>query len=136
VNFLIIGGLLAIGIVAILGAILLSRGEPRTERTRNARPANPIPPTTLVEGSGIDRPNDALPSGEKSLVSQEGLRPMLNGQFHELAGEIHSLHQQAWHLEQRLNALANMVDQVQRTQSSHTNSEEEAYHASSDNTPR
>ncbi len=135
-NFLIIGGLLAIGIVAILGAILLSRGESRAERTRNAQPVNPNPPTTLVEGSNLDRPNDALPSGEKALVSQEGLRPMLNGQFQELAGEIHSLHQQAWHLEQRLNTLANMVDQVQRTQSSHTNSEEETYHTSSDNTPR
>jgi hypothetical protein len=136
VNFLIIGGLLVIGIVAILGAILLSRGEPRTERTRNAQPADHNPPSTLVEGNSLERPNDALPSGEKSLVSQEGLRPILNGQFHELAGEIHSLHQQARHLEQRLSTLASMVDQVERIQSSHTNSEEETYHTSSDNTPK
>jgi hypothetical protein len=132
VNFLIIGGLLAIGIVAILGAILLSRGEPRTD----AKKGRPTSQTTLVEGSGPDLPNNALPPAEKSLVSAEDLRPILNGQFHELAGEIHTLHHQAWQLEQRLSTLAAMVDQVERTQNNQTSDEEETQQTPSDNIPR
>ncbi|HYL43661.1 MAG TPA: hypothetical protein VEU97_09775 [Ktedonobacteraceae bacterium] len=131
-NFLIIGGLLAIGIVAILGAILLSRGEPRTD----ARRGKPISQTTLMEGSGPDLSNNALPPREKSLVSAEDLRPILNGQFHELAGEVHTLHHQAWQLEQRLSALVDMVDQVERAQNSQINDEEETQQMPSDNIPR
>jgi hypothetical protein len=132
VNFLIIGGLLAIGIVAILGAILLSRGEPHTD----AKKGRPTSQTTLMEGSGLDLPNNALPPAEKSLVSAEDLRPILNGQFHELAGEIHTLHHQAWQLEQRLSTLAAMVDQVERTQNNQTSDEEETQQTPSDNIPR
>ena len=131
-NFLIIGGLLAIGIVAILGAILLSRGEPRTDAKKGMQTSQ----TTLVEGSGPDLPNNALPPAEKSLVSAEDLRPILNGQFHELAGEIHTLHHQAWQLEQRLSTLAAMVDQVERTQNNQTIDEEETQQTPSDNIPR
>ena len=131
-NFLIIGGLLAIGIVAILGAILLSRGESRTDTMKG----KPTSQTTLMEGSGPDLPNNALPPAEKLLVSAEDLRPILNGQFHELAGEVHSLHHQAWQLEQRLSVLADMVDQVERTQNSQTSDEEETQQTPSDNIPK
>jgi hypothetical protein len=132
VNFLIIGGLLAIGIVAILGAILLSRGEPRTDAKKGRLTSQ----TTLMEGSGPDLPNDALPPEEKSLVSAQDLRPILNGQFHELAGEIHTLHHQAWQLEQRLSTLVAMVDQVESTQNNQISDEGEMQQTPSDNIPR
>src|SRR5437879_8231678 len=96
----------------------------------------PTSQTTLVEGSGPDLPNNALPPAEKSLVSAEDLRPILNGQFHELAGEIHTLHHQAWQLEQRLSTLAAMVDQVERTQNNQAIDEEETQQTPSDNIPR
>lgn len=50
------------------------------------------------------------------LASQEEL-PLyaLNGQIRELAGELRTLHQQAWELEQRLLGLTEMLDRVDRT---------------------
>jgi len=146
VNLLIIGGLLAVGILAILGAVLLGMSEQRTENAQKNRTPQTIP-VAMSESANyrtVDEAAARMPVGainraptadETALITMEGeqLHPSLNGQFHELAGEIRTLHQQARHLEQRLGVLSEMVSHIEQTQSGFTDVEEEAQ-TSSDNT--
>lgn len=58
-NILIVGGLLALALVAIVGAVLLSMGEERLEKQRKAGGAAPIPEASQV--ADVTLPVDALP---------------------------------------------------------------------------
>ena len=134
-NILILGGLFALGIVAILGVLLLGRGEQgqnkaRTDGTGGQAPSPVKPdPNSMPEVPAISRsqrltvPLDRTPT----LVGfdEQPASVRLNQQFHELADEIRALHQHAWDLEQRLSALTEMVDHVERVQNGHTSVEEE-----------
>ena len=51
-----------------------------------------------------------------------------DGQLHEFAVELHTLHEQAQELEHRLSILTEMVGRIQHSQNGHINLEEEAYH--------
>lgn len=134
-NVLIIGGLFALGIVAILGVLLLGRGEQRqhTARTDGAGGQAPSPvephPTSDPKLLSVTRsrrltvPLDRTPTlvgPDEQLASVR-----LNQPFHELAEEIRVLHQHAWDLEQRLGTLADVVDHLERVQNGHTSVEEE-----------
>jgi hypothetical protein len=137
VNLLIIGGLLAVGILAILGAVLLGMSEQRAEKAR--KNAGPLPvfsanrnPTVKLRP--LEEPVNRQPvATETTLAALEGDQAptTLNGQFNELAGEIRSLHQQAQSLEQRLGALTETINHIERSRNNHTNIEEES-HISSD----
>lgn len=140
-NLLIIGGLLVVAAAAIIGAVLIGIGEQRAETARKASLKQPAPTVSsnlatrkLVEEPALSRPNSSttresnLPSpGEDQRLSS------LNGQFRELAGEIRTLHQQAWQLEQRLSSLTEMVDHIEQTQDGRIRIEEES-HPAPDNT--
>jgi len=135
VSLLIIGGLFALGVVAILGAILLGISEQRHENTRanpisapvslpvDERTASLAPPsaslTTARPTIPLDRPTTQLANEEPPTYGA------LNGQFHELADEIRELHQQAWDLEQRLSTLTDTITRIERLQNGHTSIEEE-----------
>jgi hypothetical protein len=144
VNLLIIGGLLAVGIVAILGAILIGMSEQRAETQRNAhtnQPASiehntstplatgqpaasqPVVTGKLVEDSLSSRPK--TPADNALMRREDASFPILNGQFHELAGEIRTLHEQAWQLEQRLSFLTKMVDHIEQSPGKRLTIEEE-----------
>lgn len=134
-SLLIIGGLFALGVVAILGAILLGISEQRRENARanalsapvslpvDERTASLSPPsaplTTARPTIPLDRPTTRLPNEEPPTYAA------LNGQFHELADEIRELHQQAWDLEQRLSTLTGTITRIERLQNGHTSVEEE-----------
>lgn len=134
-SLLIIGGLFALGVVAILGAVLLGISEQRRENARanalaaqvslpvgeqtSSRPPASAPVTTARPTIPLDRPA-LLDHEEPSAL------PALNGQFHELADEIRDLHQQAWDLEQRLSTLTETIARIERRQNGHTSIEEEA----------
>lgn len=132
-NLLIIGGLLVVAAAALIGAVLIGISEQRNERAHHAslrQPAstasNDLATHKLVEAPATRESN--LPSrGEKQHISS------LNGQFHELASEIRTLHQQASQLQQRLSILTEMVDHIESTQDGRISIEEEAAPAS-DNT--
>lgn len=140
-NLLIIGGLLVVAAAAIIGAVLIGLSEQRTEAARNASLKQPISSASgdlttrkLVEEPNTSRPNllttresNLPPSGEDHHLSS------LNGQLHELASEIRTLHQQAWQLEQRLSILTETVDHIERTQGGRISIEEESP-PTSDNT--
>jgi hypothetical protein len=135
VNILILGGLFALGIVAILVVVVLARGEQRqhTARANETGGQAPSPvepsPTSVPEVPAISQsqrltvPLDRAPT----LVGfdEQSASVRLNQPFHELADEIRALHQHAWDLEQRLGALTEMVDHIERVQNGHTSVEEE-----------
>jgi TolA-binding protein len=136
VSLLIIGGLFALGVVAILAAVLLGISEQRRENARANAASAPVslpveqhtaslPPvsatmTTARPTIPLDRPTARLDHEEPAAL------PALNGQFHELADEIRELHQQAWDLEQRLSTLTDTINRIERRQNGHTSIEEEA----------
>ena len=142
-NLLIIGGLLVVAAAAIIGAVLIGMSEQRTERARNGRLKQPTStassdlsarklmeePTTTASRPNFPTTRESnLPSrGEDQRLSS------LNGQFHELASEVRTLHQQASQLEQRLSILTEMVDHIERTQGGRFTIEEETA-PTSDNT--
>lgn len=133
-SLLIIGGLFALGVVAILGAVLLGISEQRREtRAREVEQSFSAPVEQRTASIAQDAPAPRRPTipldraKTNTLVSQED-KPaavILNGQFHELAGEIRDLHRQACDLEQRLSTLTDMVDRIERVQNGHTSIEEE-----------
>jgi hypothetical protein len=143
VNLLIIGGLLVVAAAAIIGAVLIGMSEQRTQRSRNASLKQPTSTATsdlathkLIEEptTTTSRPN--LPTTRESNLPSRGedqRLSSLNGQFHELASEVRTLHQQASQLEQRLSILTEMVDHIERTQGGHFSIEEETS-PTSDNT--
>lgn len=164
-NILIVGGLLLVGIAAILVAVFLAVSDQRKETARvnslkldseirSSTPSaptvpvvppaqkEPVPPSSATATTAT-RPNRPS-TGKSSLMldsrQDEGIEklPALNGQFHELANEIRSLHQQAWQLEQRLSVLTEMVDHVERSQGHYSveeaEEEEQNAHIPSENT--
>ncbi len=134
---LIIGGLLAIALLAILGAVFLGLSDQRAEKARSnggiisgstgTRPVVEQQPAVnrAVEQSAPVR-HTTSPLVERSLVptgeSQQSFA--LNGQFHELAVELQTLYQHARELERRLRTLTEVADRIEKTQSNHIITEE------------
>jgi hypothetical protein len=137
VAFLIIGGLLAIALLAILGAVFLGISEQRAEKARSnggtisgstdIRPVveqQPAVNRAVVQTAPI-RYNTS-PLVERSLVPTEESQQSfaLNGQFHELAVELQTLYQHARELERRLRTLTEVADRIEKTQSNQIITEE------------
>ncbi len=143
-NILIIGGLFAVAILAIIGIVLLFLGERGAEATRKASIQSPAPaPTTVAKSARPTVPltptenhePTARPVAKEPIIQrrtfprqdetasadheENALLPMLNGQFHEFVDELRDLHQQAWELEHRLSTLTQMVDRIEHSQAHH-----------------
>ncbi len=146
-NILILGGLFALGIAAILVVVVLARGEQRQHSTKGTveqAPSPVEPPPTGVPEVPAASPSQRLTvplDGRNTLVERDeqaasiqlipvsqtrnpvwgtGIQP-----FHEMADELHALHQHAWELEQRLGRLSAMVEQLERVQNGQISVEEE-----------
>ena len=145
-NFLIIGGLLAFAVLAIVVAVILSISEQRNEKARVNAASTSLPTVPVIEQpTEVSRSvrktvplnrQDFPVAAEKPIrtSNDEQTLPALNGQFHEFAAELRSLYQQAWELEQRLHGLTEMVDRIEERQNNHISIEEELHaHSSGDN---
>lgn len=152
-NILILGGLLLLGIAAIVVAVVLLLGEQRAEKVRAATvaPSTPAASPMALEAS---RPRPArttqrlapstpvrqsvptAPARETPLQARadEQQHFALNGQFHELAAELRTLYQQASDLEQRLRTLSEIADRVEESQTTSTIDFEEEAPSRFDNT--
>ncbi len=134
-NILILGGLFALGIGAILIVVVLARGEQGQNKARangtGVQAPSPVEPhpasdpevPAISRSQRLTVPLDWTPT----LVGldEQPASVRLNQQFHELADEMRALHQHALDLEQRLGRLSDMVDHVERVQNGHTSVEEE-----------
>src|SRR5215469_6740456 len=147
VTFLIIGGLLILAVLAIVGAVLLSIGEQRADRSSASSRATPntsIPapalPQAPIVSSGAAQTAPArqgvpvTPEKPQRATVESPQLYALNGQFRELAAELRTLYQQAWDLERRLRVLMEMADRIEDRQDSQISIEEEAYSQTPDST--
>jgi hypothetical protein len=161
VNILIVVGLLLVGIAALVGVFLIGFSDQRKETTHTnnlkqehetrasapvtpAQLTSPTEPKEVVPSKQLAEPTVTRPNHSStdltSLTTLEGAQkmPVLNGQFHELANEIRSLHQQASQFEQRLNILTEMINHLEGSQSNTFDldniDEDEQTHVPSENT--
>ncbi len=122
---LIIGGLLVVGIAAIVGLFFVLRSDdtptaPATTRNvsqpanESANPSVPISAQQSVLSTGVAQADTrTVPSMETSPEQEAPLKVRLNGQFHELAHGLRSLQQQATEMEQRLGSLNQIIDNIE-----------------------
>jgi hypothetical protein len=140
VTLLIIGVLLAVAILAILGAVFLGISEQRAEKARSnggtnlsSTGFNTMIAQQQTENRQVEQTTSARqimpPSVEKPLRSTEiNQQPYaLDGQFHELAVELQTLYQHAWELERRLRTLSEVADRIEKTHNNQISTEEEIH---------
>lgn len=141
-TLLIIGGLLIIAILAILGAIFLSRADQRAARAEAATvTVSTSGAMPLVQQSSATNPasvSSVAPSQNVSSTLERATSPTiggqqyaLNGQFHELTVELQTLYQHAWELERRLRTLTEIADRIEKTQTNPISTEQEIHAPSS-----
>jgi hypothetical protein len=144
VTLLIIGGLLAVALLAILGAVFLGVTDQRAAKAQTNASVIVSSPGTIplveqssaanraTERTAVQRQN-LPPTAEKPLTTTPGRQQQyaLNGQFHELAVELQTLYQHAWELERRLRTLAEVADRIEKTQNNQISTEEEIHAPSS-----
>ncbi|GAC1436433.1 MAG: hypothetical protein NVS4B1_32310 [Ktedonobacteraceae bacterium] len=139
-NTLIIGGLFALALLAILGLVFLLRSEPHTPKTPITRVDNEplkVSETAQVAAGGAPtQPGLPAPKEEGVAiqqivpVQQEGQRfPVANGQFHKLSIELHALHGQAQEIEHRLSILTEMIERIEHDQSHYVSVDEKVSHS-------
>ena len=136
---LIIGGLFAIALLAIVGLVLLLRSEPRTPKVPvtkvNDEPLKVSETAQIAAGGSPTQPSLPAPKEEIAAtpqtvpVQQQVQRfPVINGQFHTLSVELRALHTQAQEIEHRLTTLNEMVERIEPDQSHYVNVDEEVSH--------
>lgn len=111
-NLLVVGGLLVLGLLVLIGAVLLSLGE------KSATAKASTPEVGAVPGEQQKAITKKLSEPERRLpaINVEAQPLMLNGQVHELATELRTLHQQTIELGQRLSVLTEIADHLEEVQ--------------------
>ena len=136
-NTLIIGGLFALAVLALIAVAFLVRGETKTAKIHTVKvesePAREAQAKETAEIAAAGAPaQPGLPAPrEESLPEQRTVQhfPVANGQFHKLSVELHSLHGQAQEIEHRLSILTEMIERIEDDQNQYVNIEEEASHS-------
>jgi len=121
--------------------IFILRGEPDTSATASA--PSPRPPAAEQNEPATQTPvSKASLAAQTAPVPTEGFtadpedpqtdewNPIANGQFHELANELRTLHQQAQEFEYRLSVLRDMIERIEYARHNHMTIEENAQHPS------
>ncbi|GAC1401452.1 MAG: hypothetical protein NVSMB49_15950 [Ktedonobacteraceae bacterium] len=142
-DFLIIGGLLVIGVGALVALFFVLRGgnTPTTKRPEAVpQTAKEVPPIPAYEPVQQQEHPVSIPTQQQAAVpdasetrtvpvvestetnahsvyeKEQQLKVRLNGQFHELANGLRSLQQQAIEMEHRLGSLNQMIENIERDQ--------------------
>ncbi|GAC1389116.1 MAG: hypothetical protein NVS4B11_19550 [Ktedonobacteraceae bacterium] len=127
-NILIVGGLFAIALLALIGIVFLIRSEPHTPKVPagkvESEPLKVLETAEVAKAGTPIQPSLPTPNDEAVAEQQEIQRfPIANGQFHTLSVELHALHMQAQEIEHRLSVLTEMIERIERDQSHYTNVE-------------
>jgi len=106
----IIGGLVAIALLALIGLFLVVRSG-----SRSAKPvASQTATAPAAPSSGLNGSAPLASSDDWTLVlANPELRARLRGQLRELNYELHYLHQRSREIEQRADLLAGIVARAQ-----------------------
>ncbi len=133
---LIIGGLFALALLAMIGVFFLARSEPRTLKVPTTQvhnePLERNEPAQIANGGtllqpGLPAPKEEIVLSKQTVPLQQNASrfPVTNGQFHKLSDELQALHIQAQEIEQRLSILAEMIEHIEREQSQFVRIDEE-----------
>ena len=125
---LIIGGLFAVALLAIVGLVFLLRSEPRTPRVPVTKVNNePLKVNETAQIAAVGAPTQpSLPAPKEDVAATPQMVPLqqhvqrfpvANGQFHKLSVELHALHTQAQDIEHRLNILTEIIERIEPDQS-------------------
>ncbi len=117
---LIIGGLIALGIVALLGAFFLARGGGKENGSAPTEVDTPQASTQLTVPISASRPQpsqDGQATASQPLVQpfplvQSNTAPSMQGQLSELAEQIQMLEVQSREIEQRLQGISTVLDRL------------------------
>jgi hypothetical protein len=110
----IIGGLVAIALLALIGLFLVVRSGPRSAKP--VAPQTPNVPATApaAPSSGLNGSTPLASSDDWTLaLANPELRARLRGQLRELNYELHYLHQRSREIEQRADLLAGIIARAQ-----------------------
>jgi hypothetical protein len=130
VNLLIAGGLLIIGVIALVALVFVIRSESITEESESVPPPVPTRQQEVPEADATPSTVPTPPVSDTSVTSTSDKQvtstwqPLANGQFYELKNELQSLHGQAQELEYRIRTLVDMLEHVEQDQNEHSSSEE------------
>ncbi|MDQ2885002.1 MAG: hypothetical protein M3Y39_02855 [Chloroflexota bacterium] len=125
-NMLIIAGLIIIALFAIIGAVALVVSEEKTPAATQKTPApSQTPPVAAAEPTVAaqstvvpeETKKELIPVQSLPAVQDDARMAFVNGQFHELVTQLHTLHQQAQEIERRLSMLSQAADVIKRSQS-------------------
>jgi hypothetical protein len=117
---LIIGGLIALGIVALLGAFFLARGggkengnPPQGVDTpqASARKTAPIS-ASRPQPSQNGQATGSQPLAQPFPLVRSNTAPSMQGQLYELAEQIQMLQVQSREIEQRLQGISTVLDRL------------------------
>ncbi len=137
-NTLIIGGLFAIALLAILGLVFLLRSETQVQKAPVTRVDNEplkVSETAQIATGGLPT-QPGLPSPKEENVAvpqtvpvQQNTQrfPVANGQFHRLSDELHALHTQSQEIEHRLSTLTEMIERIEHDQNHFVSVNEEVH---------
>lgn len=137
-NTLIIGGLFALALLAILGVVFLVRSGPQTPKVPVTNVGNEplkVSETAQIAAGGVPT-QPGLPAPREETVPQNTVPvqqivqpfPVVNGQFHKLSVELHALHGQAQEIEHGLSILTEMIEHAEHNQSHYVSVDEEVSH--------
>ncbi len=126
---LIIGGLFVVALLALVGLVFILRSESGATKSAQTKPVSPqssatTPVTATSQSETLAHRNastsvPSAPAMPTSAITDEPRFAMANGQFHELAEELHILHEQSQEIEHRLSILSEMIERIERSQDAH-----------------
>lgn len=116
----IVGGLLAFGVLALVGSIFLAIGEEKKATTKTASPT-PTPQETAEPAI----PSKTSADSAKLPALREEAQLTLIGQTHELAAELRTIHERVAELNERLGALTEVANRIERAQGNYVRVEED-----------
>lgn len=120
---LIVAGLMAFGLLAIVAAVLLAIDENKTSPTSTLSSIPASPMTTTIQTIANPVPEQRLPA-----IREDAQVAIVTIQFSELAAQLRALHKQAREIEQRLSILSTTTEQIEKSQSNISSEETEAAH--------
>src|SRR5579875_3776155 len=105
---LITGGLIVIGILILVAAFFIGRGDNTASQVNR-----PAPITSAVTPEQVPT---APTVPERAPQAPETQPLLMNGQLHELAGQLQKLQEQSQELARRLELLNTMVKRVEESE--------------------
>ena len=110
-NTLIIAGLIGVALLAVIGVVALSVGADKTPETTQKKTPTQAP------AAPAEVKKELVPVQSRPAVQDDARVAFINGQFYELAAQLHALHQQSQEIERRLSMLSQAADSLKHNQS-------------------